>query len=177
MIINMKLPEAFTGTKDNINAIVETPKHSRSKYVYNPNVDLFEFKKACPPGLTFPLDFGFIPGTLAEDGDPMDVLIFTEEPSFPGCLFECRVIGIIEAQQEKEGKMTRNDRVLACPIEADQFIEVKSIDDIDKLLLDNLVRFFKFYHKQENEKFELLKMGDAGRAIKQIKKHIHFAVI
>src|SRR3979411_2447864 len=77
-----------------IQVIVETPKGSRNKYAFDPEQRVFELKKVLPAGMTFPYDFGFIPSTEAEDGDPMDVLVLMDEPAFPGCLLKCRVTGI-----------------------------------------------------------------------------------
>ena len=85
----MRMPPAFTG-KDNIHAIIETPKSSRNKFTYDKHTGMFMLKKCLPAGLSFPLDFGFIPNTKADDGDPMDVLVFMEDPVFPGCIIECK---------------------------------------------------------------------------------------
>lgn len=63
--------------------------------------------------MVFPYDFGFVPSTKADDGDPIDVLVLTDEPLFPGCTVDCRQIGVIEAEQESEGKKQRNDRLIA----------------------------------------------------------------
>src|SRR6476620_9497309 len=108
----MRMPPAFSG-KDNIHAIIETPKNSRNKFTYDTQTGMFMLKKCLPAGLSFPLDFGFIPSTKADDGDPMDVLVFMEDPVFPGCISDSRVIGVMVAEQKKEGKLIRNDRVLA----------------------------------------------------------------
>jgi len=78
-----------------IHVIIETPKGSRNKYAFDPEHKIFEVRKVLPAGMAFPYDFGFIPSTLADDGDPVDVLVFMDEPAFPGVLLNCRVIGII----------------------------------------------------------------------------------
>src|SRR4051812_48346051 len=95
-----------------LSVIIETPKGSQNKFVYDPGMDLFRLKKTLPMGTTFPFDFGFIPNTIGEDGDPLDVLVIMDEPSYPGCLVECRVLGILKAKQTKK-KEKRNDRVIA----------------------------------------------------------------
>src|SRR3979409_2731360 len=76
--------------------VVETPKDSRNKYAFDPERKVFELKKVLPAGMAFPYDFGFIPRTKAEDGDPVDVLVLMDEPAFPGVVLKCRLIGIIE---------------------------------------------------------------------------------
>ena len=95
----MKMPQPFTEDKKNINAVIETPKNSGIKYTFDPETGLFKLSKILPEGLVFPLHFGFIPSTKGEDGDPLDVLILMDEPSYPGCLLECRLVGTIEAEQ------------------------------------------------------------------------------
>lgn len=66
-----------------------------------------------PEGMLFPYDFGFVPSTKADDGDPLDVLVLSDAPLFPGCLVECTVIGVIEAEQQEQGRTNRNDRLIA----------------------------------------------------------------
>jgi inorganic pyrophosphatase len=74
-----------------LQVIIETPKGSRNKYAFEEEQRVFELKKVLPAGMSFPYDFGFIPGTKAEDGDPTDVLVLMDEPAFPGCVLKCRV--------------------------------------------------------------------------------------
>src|SRR5881398_2938674 len=77
---------------DAIHVVVETPKGSRNKFAFEPKLGVFKLKKVLPEGMVFPYDFGFIPSTKAEDGDPIDVLLLMDEPAYPGCLIECRVV-------------------------------------------------------------------------------------
>ena len=74
--------------------------------------------------MAFPYDFGFVPSTKAEDGDPVDVLVLMDEPAFPGCLLECRVIGIIEGEQRSKQKKIRNDRVVAVECSDHDFADI-----------------------------------------------------
>src|ERR1700720_3283403 len=99
--------------QDRIHVIIETPKGSRNKFAFDPAQKVFQLKTVLPAGMTFPYDFGFIPSTKAEDGDPVDVLVLMDEPVFPGCLIQCRVVGIIEGQQGKKKQKERNDRIVA----------------------------------------------------------------
>src|SRR4026208_1085470 len=96
-----------------INVIVETPKGSRNKFAFDEKQKIFQLKKVLPVGMAFPYDFGFVPSTNAEDGDPVDVLVLMDEPAFPGCLLKCRCVGIIEGEQGKKKKPERNDRIVA----------------------------------------------------------------
>src|SRR5258707_12353857 len=86
-----------------IQVVVETPKGSRKKYAFDVDQKVFALKKVLPAGMAFPYDFGFIPSTRAEDGDPVDVLVLMDEPAFAGCVLACRPVGVIEGEQ-KEGK-------------------------------------------------------------------------
>src|SRR5690349_24241741 len=96
-----------------INVIVETPKGSRNKFAFDEKRKIFQLKKVLPVGMAFPYDFGFVPSTKAEDGDPVDVLVLMDEPAFPGCLLKCRPVGVIEGEQGKKKKRERNDRIVA----------------------------------------------------------------
>ena len=129
-------------------------------------------KKSLPIGLSFPLDFGFIPHTKAEDGDPMDVMIFMEEPGFPGCMVECRVIGIITAEQQKKKKLIRNDRVLAVAVQSDMHAGLKHVADISKPFLEDLTQFLEAYRKKDKDNFKVLGVADAEKAIKLIKENL-----
>jgi len=75
-------------TNGKIQVVIETPKGSRNKYAFDEEQRVFSLTKVLPAGMTFPYDFGFIPSTKAEDGDPTDVLVLMDEPAFPGCLLE-----------------------------------------------------------------------------------------
>src|SRR4051794_25296090 len=81
--------------------VIETPKGSRNKYDYDPDTDTFELAKVLPEGMNFPFDFGFVPSTLAEDGDPLDVLVLMDAPAVPGCTLKVRALGAIEARQKE----------------------------------------------------------------------------
>jgi inorganic pyrophosphatase len=82
-----------------LRVVIETPKGSRNKFAFDPKQYIFELKKVLPAGMTFPCDFGFVPSTEAEDGDPIDILVMMDEPAFRGCVLTCRPIGVIEGKQ------------------------------------------------------------------------------
>src|SRR6476620_8194389 len=95
--------------KDSIDIIIETPKGCRNKYAYDEKSRAFRLKKILPAGAVFPFDFGFIPDTKGEDGDPLDILVIMDEPAYPGCVVECYIIGALKAQQSEEQESVRND--------------------------------------------------------------------
>src|SRR5436305_1557976 len=108
----IKRLEPFNRNKKCVQVVIETPKGSRVKYAFDRDSGLFQLKRALPEGMVFPFNFGFIPSTLASDGDPLDILILNEEPLVPGCLLEARLVAAIKAKQTEEGKTTRNDRLI-----------------------------------------------------------------
>src|SRR5579862_7402666 len=129
-----------------IQVIIETPKGSRNKFAFDPEQEVFALAKVLPAGMTFPYDFGFIPSTKAEDGDPTDVLILMDEPAFPGCLVKCRLVGIIEGKQRKKKAAERNDRILAVELENHSYAHVKRAKDLGKKFMKELEEFFVNYH-------------------------------
>lgn len=169
----MTMPPAFTG-KDNIHAIIETPRNSRNKFAYDKQTGLFMLKKSLAAGLSFPLDFGFIPNTKAQDGDPMDVLVFMEEPGFPGCVIECKVIGVMEAEQKKNGKLIRNDRVLAVAKESRLFAGIAKPSQVGDGFIKELINFFELYHEKEGSEYKVVKIAEADEALKLIKETLHY---
>src|SRR5262252_2683329 len=106
------LPHQLDTKKTTCRAIIETPKGSRNKFDYDPETNLFMLAGLLPEGMMFPFDFGFIPSTLGEDGDPLDILVLMDAPAHAGCLIEVRLIGIISAEQTQHGKKETNDRLL-----------------------------------------------------------------
>lgn len=168
----MKLPDAFNTEKNTINAVIETPKGSRNKYAYDKESDYFKLKKILPSGTVFPLDFGFIPHTIGGDGDPMDVLIIMEQPTYPGCVIECRVIGVIKAVQTEGKKQLRNDRIVAVAESSLDFEDLKSISDMNKNLLDDIIHFFEYYNSMEGRKFKLKETKGLQKAMELIRMHL-----
>jgi inorganic pyrophosphatase len=142
----------------NIEVVIETPKGSAQKYDYDPKTHFFKMSKILPSGMVFPYDFGFIPDTKGEDGDPLDVIVLSEFKSFPGVMIKCRIIGGIKAEQSAdEGKkMIRNDRFLAVPKCSNIFEKIKSTDDLPQRTMDDLEEFFVDYNKLEGKKFKAL---------------------
>lgn len=155
-----------------IDVIIETPKGSTQKYNYDPEAHFFKLKKILPSGMAFPYDFGFVPGTKGEDGDPLDVIVISEFHSFPGCMIESRIIGGFKAFQSKEtGKKEkiRNDRFLAIPAESVIFEKIKSIDDLPKRIIKELEDFFINYNEVQGKEFEATEKLSAEKSWKLIK--------
>src|SRR6266702_7301112 len=139
-----------------LQVVIETPKGSRNKFAFDPDQRVFTLKKVLPAGMTFPYDFGFLPKTVAPDGDPFDVLLLMDEPAFPGCAVRARVIGIIEGEQVDGKKRIRNDRLLAVAEANHTYAYLKNIKDLPEQFLRELEDFFVNYHKLEGKEYKLL---------------------
>jgi inorganic pyrophosphatase len=158
-----------------VQVVIETPKGSRNKYAFDSKQKVFELKKVLPAGMAFPYDFGFLPRTLAEDGDPVDVLVLMDEPAFPGCVLKCRVIGIIEGEQGSKKQMERNDRIVAVEKENHSFADIKVIGDLGKQFLRELEQFFVNYHQLSGKQFKVIDVRGPKEARKCIKEGIRAA--
>ena len=171
----MQLPKAFNEDDDTlINAVIETPKGSRNKFAFDKATGLFLLKKILPAGTAFPLDFGFIPHTLCQDGDPLDVLIIMEEPTYPGCLVPCRPIGIITGKQSKSknSKAEENDRVIAVADASIDYAKLKNVSDLSDEHITDLEHFFMYYNEMAGGSYKLKGTKGPDAALKAIKKAI-----
>ncbi len=138
-----------------VTSIIECPKGSGHKYNYVPEIKCFKLTKVMPAGLVFPFDFGFIPDTKGEDGDPLDIIVISEINSFPGCCMDCRIIGAIKANQtEHDGRTLRNDRFLGIPEVSHLFKDIHSIEDLPEGTMSQLENFFQNYNEQAGKVFE-----------------------
>jgi inorganic pyrophosphatase len=161
------------GAKD-VNVIIETPKGSRNKFDYDPDLGVFELAAVLPEGSVFPYDFGFLPSTLAEDGDPLDVLILLDEPVSMGCLVSARLIGVIEAEQtEKDGQKSRNDRLLAVATRAHTHADVHALDDLRPRMVDEIEHFFGSYNEMKGKVFTPIRRGGPERALEIVQDGIN----
>jgi inorganic pyrophosphatase len=115
--------------------------------------------------MTFPLDFGFIPSTLADDGDPVDVLVVLDFPALVGALVKVRLIGGIRAEQrEKDGRWEENDRLIAVAEHSRTLAKVRSLGDLQPDSIPQLIAFFEQYNKLEGKKFRSPGTCDAKQA-------------
>jgi inorganic pyrophosphatase len=159
--------------KDVINAVIETPGGSRNKFKYDEKLGFFSLSGVLPEGMVFPHAFGFVPSTEADDGDPEDVLILMDEPTFSGCVVPSRLIGVMEAEQtETNGKSERNDRLIAVAAGSRDYSEVRDLDDLNKNLLKEIERFFINYNKERGKRFRVLQMRGPRQALKLLKKSL-----
>jgi inorganic pyrophosphatase len=164
-----RLPNDLDSKKAICKAIIETPKGCRNKFDYDPDSNLFMLGGLLPEGMMFPFDFGFIPSTLGEDGDPLDVMVLMDAPAHVGCLIEIRLIGIIEANQTEDGETERNDRLIGVAVHSYDHENLKSIDEVSKTLLNQVEAFFVSYNQQRGKKFKVRETGGPRKALKYLK--------
>nr|UXE45626.1 inorganic pyrophosphatase [uncultured bacterium] len=147
---------AMSDTQGLIQVVIETPRGSRNKYKYDEELRLFRLNSVLPAGSAFPYDFGYVPGTRADDGDPLDVLVLMDQPAFTGCVIEARLIGVLEAEQTEDGETERNDRVVAVAKDAHDYANLHTLKDLDANLLRELEHFFVSYSQMKGREFRLL---------------------
>jgi inorganic pyrophosphatase len=152
-----------------LRVVIETPKGSRNKFAFDPDERIFELKKVLPAGMTFPYDFGFVPSTKADDGDPVDVLVLMDEPAFAGCVLLCRPIGVIEGEQGDKKDKERNDRIIAVEKDAHSWADITTIDDLGKEFCRELEEFFVNYHKLSGNEYRVLGVKGPDQARKLVK--------
>jgi inorganic pyrophosphatase len=149
----LPLDELSAYDGDDLAVIIETPKGSQNKYTYEPRFGAFALTGILPAGAVFPFDFGFVPSTLGEDGDPLDVLVLMDASAFTGCIVPCRLIGVIEAEQMEEGTTERNDRLLAVASKSLTHQSLQDIKDVSEDLVTQIEHFFVSYNRAKGKEF------------------------
>ncbi|MFA5894686.1 MAG: inorganic diphosphatase [Candidatus Shapirobacteria bacterium] len=130
-----------------VNAIVEITSETRNKYEYDEELSIIKLDRVLHSPVHYPFDYGFIPETLCEDGDHLDVMVITNSPTFPGCLVEVRPIGALLMEDEHGG----DEKVIAVPLHNPHFKHVKKLKDLAPHLLDEIEHFwctYKFLEKK-----------------------------
>jgi len=153
-----------------LNIVVETPKGCRNKYKFEPKIGLFTLHRILPEGMVFPYNFGFIPSTLCEDGDPLDVLLLFEESVFSGCIVPGRLIGVIEAKQTEKKVTVRNDRLIAVAAEDKNYSKLRSLKQLEAHLLEELEHFFKAYGEMQDKVFRPIGRKGVSTAEELLKR-------
>jgi len=135
-------------------AVVEATRGTRNKLKYRAAWRAFVLASALPQGMVFPYDFGFVPSTLGDDGDPLDVLVLADAPLPVGAVVPCRLVGVIEAeQQEPRRKPERNDRLIAVAQASHRHRHVHTLRDVSTDLLDEIESFFVDYNRLRGRRF------------------------
>ena len=145
-----------------INVVIEIPKDSVNKYEYDKQLHVFRLDRTLFSPVHYPGDYGFIPCTLGQDGDPLDVLVLVEAPSFPGCLMEVRPIGVL--QMMDQGK--KDEKILAVAESDPLYSDVKDYSQVFPHTSREIEHFFSIYKALEGKKTEMAGWADADAARK-----------
>jgi inorganic pyrophosphatase len=150
--------------------VIETPRGTSNKLRFEPSLGLFSLSKVLPVGMSFPYDFGFIPGTQGEDGDPVDILVLMDAPLWPGCVVAAQVLGVIEAEQQQGGQWIRNDRLVATARKTPTDGAVRRLRDLDATLVEQIESFFVAYNMAEHRGFRCIGRRGPKRARQVIEQ-------
>lgn len=130
---------------------VEIPKGSRNKYEWDPEFGEIFLSRFLSASVVYPTDYGFFPGTLAEDGDPLDALVCVSEPTFPGCLIDVKPIALLEMTDEEGG----DDKVLCVPCKDPNWMDLEELEDVPMQLRTEIEHFFSIYKQPEGKPVEV----------------------
>jgi inorganic pyrophosphatase len=164
----------FGKDETEVRVVVETPKGSSYKFKYNTDDGAFELSAALPEGLAFPFDFGFIPSTVGEDGDPLDVLLLLDHPVAAGCVTSARLAGVIEIRQRKLGakadaRWIRNDRFIAVASHGHNYRHVRTLENLAPEVLDEIEAFLIQSARVNGKQLDILGRGDPKTARKLVR--------
>jgi inorganic pyrophosphatase len=140
-----------------INVLIEIPGGSKNKYEFDKDMNAFALDRVLYSSVQYPYDYGFIPNTLADDGDPLDGMVIMDQPTFPGCVIAARPIGMMEMVDGGD----RDEKILCVPDKDPRFAHIKSLSNIAPHRLDEIAEFFLTYKNLEKKKVEILGWKDA----------------
>jgi inorganic pyrophosphatase len=149
-----------------VRSIIEIPAHSANKYEYDGKLGVFRMDRALYSPMHYPGDYGFIPGTLADDNDPLDVLVLVQQPSFPGCMIEVRPVGVLNMVDNDE----RDQKVLAVPTKNPRYDQIHTMDQIFSHVRKEIEYFFSIYKELEGKRTRMNGWGGPGDARKAISE-------
>jgi inorganic pyrophosphatase len=153
-----------------VRVIIDTPAGSRNKYKFDAATGLFTIARTLPAGMAFPHDFGSVPGTRAEDGDPLDVLVIGPASTFAGCLVAVRLLGMLRATQLQDGRRIRNDRLLGVLLTPANQPKLRSIEGLEPEHLNDIQEFFVSYNRTQGRKFRVTGRGGPREAQLALKR-------
>jgi len=134
-----------------LNVIIEIPAGSKNKYEFDKDLNAFALDRVLYASVQYPYDYGFIPNTLAEDGDAMDGMVIMDQPTFPGCVIAARPIGMLIMIDGGD----RDEKLLCVPVKDPRYAHVKSLDDIAPHRLEEIAEFFRTYKNLEKKVTEI----------------------
>jgi len=154
------------GTADEMNVIVEIPKFSKNKYEIDKETGIIALDRVMHTAQDYPFDYGFVPQTLFDDGDALDVVLITTYPLAPGILVKARPVAIMEMEDGGE----RDDKIVAVPVEDPRFENIKDLSDLNPHFQKEMSHFFETYKKVQNKEVKVGAWGGAAEAKKAFER-------
>ncbi|MGD1913190.1 MAG: inorganic diphosphatase [Rivularia sp. (in: cyanobacteria)] len=151
-----------------INVLIEITGGSKNKYEYDKDLQAFALDRVLYSSVQYPYDYGFVPNTLADDGDPLDGMVIMDEPTFPGCVIAARPIGMLEMIDGGD----RDEKILCVPDKDPRYVNVKSLQDLAPHKLDEIAEFFRTYKNLEKKVTEILGWQDVDKVAPLVEKCI-----
>ncbi len=151
-----------------LNVLIEIPAGSKNKYEFDKDLQAFALDRVLYSSVQYPYDYGFVPNTLADDGDPLDGMVLMDQPTFPGCVIAARPIGMLEMIDGGD----RDEKILCVPAKDPRYTQVKSIQDIAEHRLDEIAEFFKTYKNLEKKVTEILGWKDIDQVMPLVEQCI-----
>jgi inorganic pyrophosphatase len=151
-----------------VHVVVETPRGSPNKVAWDPERGVMALTRILAAGMHFPCEFGFVPGTRAGDGDPIDALLLLDAPTAPGVLVEARLVGVLTGEQTRDGRTMRNDRLLAVSPLCPRLGRARTLDDVGAAWVDAIARFLDDYQRALGREFRVTGRGDAAEAARLV---------
>jgi inorganic pyrophosphatase len=150
----------MSSEKTTFDVLIEIPRGSRNKYEYDFKLKRIRFDRMLYSSMMYPADYGFIPETLALDGDPLDVLVWFTEPSFPGCVVEVKPIGVFYMADDKG----EDEKIICVPVSDPIACKMNDLSDLNVHFIKEVEHFFRVYKDLENKTVEVKGWGDAAKA-------------
>ncbi|WP_353932522.1 inorganic diphosphatase [Okeanomitos corallinicola TIOX110] len=151
-----------------INVLIEIPGGSKNKYEFDKELNAFALDRVLYSSVKYPYDYGFIPNTLADDGDPLDGMVLMDEPTFPGCIIPARPIGFLEMIDGGD----RDEKILCVPDKDPRYANVKSLEDIASHRLDEIAEFFRSYKNLEKKVTKILGWQNVDQVLPLVEKFV-----
>lgn len=149
-----------------LNVLIEIPAGSKNKYEYDKDLQAFALDRVLYASVQYPYDYGFVPNTLADDGDPLDGMVIMDQPTFPGCVIAARPIGMLEMVDGGD----RDEKILCVPAKDPRYLHVKSLGDLAPHRLDEIAEFFRTYKNLEKKVTEILGWKDIDHVNPLVEK-------
>lgn len=154
-----------------VNVLIEIPAGSKNKYEFDKDMNAFALDRVLYSSVQYPYDYGFIPNTLADDGDPLDGMVLIDQPTFPGCVITARPIGMLEMVDGGD----RDEKILCVPAKDPRYAEITSIKQISSHRLEEIAEFFRSYKNLEKKVTEILGWQDVDAVSSLVEKCIKAA--